>query len=615
MGEIVEKKIDHYMMIVLSKRIEAISREMTNTTLRSARSGVINVARDFSCSIVTGDGRLLFVSEGLPVHIANSDFVVQNLLELFKGDIHEGDDFLCNSPYYGNTHHADHTHIVPVFYDGEIMFFTVVRGHQADIGNTIPTTYMPYAKDLYEEGAIDWPMVRVQRNYKDIEDVVRIGKMRIRVPEQWYGDYLAQVGACRVGERRLKEFCSKYGKDYVKAFIEAYMDYGEAAIVAEIKKLKKMHLEYETKHDPVPGVADDGIPVKIKIDIDPDAGYIHIDVTDNPDSVPGGMNLCMATTRASATQGILANLDPEIPHNAGTFRRLPVKMAKNKVVGYSGHPRSMSVATTNVADRLANASGAVFAQAGPEEGIAESGVHMSPALSVISGYDWRRGDAPYCNQLIAGNSGGGAVQGHDGWLTLLAPVSSGIMYKDSIELDEQKYPIMFKCRYNKVDGGGPGKWRGAPGRYIEFLQRGKDPGTWSYMNDGHFNAAKGIHGGSCGKPADVWKYSISGFSALWDCDKDKERGRIDLPQISVITLQPGTEVLVSEGAGGGGFGDPLERDPEKVRLDAREGYISLDAARNLYGVVLDTKPELYRVDYGATEKLRHELLEKREEAQ
>ena len=118
-----EKTVEPYLMTVVAKRLEAIALEMTNTTLRSARSGVMNMARDFSCSIVTGDGRLLFVSEGLPVHIANSDFVVQNLLKMFKNDIHEGDCFVCNSPYWGNTHHADHTHIVPVFSEGEIMFF------------------------------------------------------------------------------------------------------------------------------------------------------------------------------------------------------------------------------------------------------------------------------------------------------------------------------------------------------------------------------------------------------------------------------------------------------------------------------------------------------------
>ena len=602
--------IEPYMMMVLSKRLEAISREMTNTTLRSARSGVMNLARDFSCSIVTGDGRLLFIVEGLPVHLANTDYTVKGTMKLFKDDIHEGDAFLNNSPFHGNTHPADHTLMVPVFFEGELMFFTVVRGHQADVGNSEPTTYMAYAKDVYEEGAIYWPGVRVQRDYRDVEDVIRMGKVRIRVPDQWYGDYLAQVGACRIGERRLKDFCAKYNKEYVKAFVEAYMDYGESCVVEEIKKLKKTRLQYETRYDPVPGVADEGIPVRIQADVDPDAGYIYIDVTDNIDSVPGGLNLCEATTRASATIGVLCNLDPEIPHNDGTFKHLPIKMDEGKVLGYTPHPGCMSVATNSVAERLANASGAMFASMSPKHGIAEHGGGLPVGAAVISGSDWRRGGGPYCNQIVCGLGGGGAVYGYDGWLTLAQPVCMGTINCDSIEIDEQKYPIMVKCRVILTDTCGHGRWRGASGAYLEFIQRG-EPGEWAYINDYHFNPPKGIHGGMDAAPTDVWKYGISDLQKLWEEDTDKEARREDLPQMAVVTLQPETEVIVSICPGGGGFGDPLERDPEKVRWDAREEYISLEAARNIYGVVLDTDPELYRVDYEATEKLRNELREKR----
>ena len=604
--------IEPYMMTVLSKRLEAIAREMTNTTLRAARSGVMNLAKDFSCSIVTGDGRLLFVVEGLPVHLANSDYTVQGTLKLFKDDIHEGDAFLNNSPFHGNTHPADHTLMVPVFNDGELMFFTVVRGHQADIGNSQPTTYMPYAKDVYEEGAIYWPGVRVQRDYKDVEDVIRMGKIRIRVPDQWYGDYLAMVGACRIGERRLNEFCAKYSIEYIKAFIKAYMDYGEVRIVEEIKKLKKMSLEYETTYDPVIGVADDGIPVKMKVDVDPDAGYIHIDVTDNIDSVPGGMNLCEATTRANATVGILCNLDPEIPHNDGAFKHIPIKMLEGKVVGYTKHPGCMSVATNSVGERLANVSGTIFSAMGPEYGTAEHGTGLPASASVISGFDWRRGGKPYCNQIVAGVCGGGALFGFDGWLTFEQPVVNGTVMNDSIEIDEQKYPIMIKSRSIMKDTCGHGRWRGAPGRYVELIQR-HEPGKWAYVNDGHVNPPKGVHDGLSAAPSDVWKYNINGLKELYQSEEQKTSTRTDLPQMAVITLQPETEVLVSKASGGGGFGDPLERDPEMVRWDAREEYISLDTTRNIYGVVLDTEPELYKVDYEATEKLREELRKKRKE--
>ncbi len=147
-----------------------------------------------------------------------------------------GDAFLNNSPFYGGTHHADLTLCIPVFYDGEPMFWTLARSHHADIGAPEPTTYLPYAGDIYMEG-VHFPCVRVHENYVEKADIVRIGMQKIRVPQIWYGDYRAQVGACRTGERRLKEWVKHYGIDVIKAFIEAWMDYGKRRAIDAIKQL------------------------------------------------------------------------------------------------------------------------------------------------------------------------------------------------------------------------------------------------------------------------------------------------------------------------------------------------------------------------------------------
>ena len=119
-------------------------------------------------------------------------------------DLAEGDAFLHNDPYLGNTHSADHAILVPVFIDGEHLFTAVAKAHQADCGNALPTTYVPSARDVYDEGALVFPCVRIQRGYHNIEDVIRMCQRRIRVPEQWYGDFLAGLGAARIAERRLR---------------------------------------------------------------------------------------------------------------------------------------------------------------------------------------------------------------------------------------------------------------------------------------------------------------------------------------------------------------------------------------------------------------------------
>jgi N-methylhydantoinase B len=201
--------LDAALLAVIANRLDSVCREMTNTLLRSGRSAVLNMARDFSCSLVTGDNQLLASAEGLPVHVFGSQFLSEAMCNLHP-DLAEGDAFLHNDVYLGNTHSADHTILVPVFVEGEHLFTCCAKAHQADCGNSLPTTYMPFAGDIYEEGALNFPCVKVQRNFQDIDDIIRMCRRRIRVPDQWYGDYLAMLGAARIGERRLKELAAKF---------------------------------------------------------------------------------------------------------------------------------------------------------------------------------------------------------------------------------------------------------------------------------------------------------------------------------------------------------------------------------------------------------------------
>ena len=243
-------------MSVLASRFEAIIREMTNTVMKASRSAVIKNARDMSCGLLTYDHRLVSVEEGIPIHITALDLTTRPITEFFD-DIEEGDAFINNCPYTGTTHHADMTLCVPVYFDGEPLFWALSRSHHADVGAPLPTTYLPYARTVYEEG-MHFPCVRIQKGYKDIQDIVRMGLMKIRVNNIWYGDYQAQVGACRTGERRLKELVERYGKETIKVFVEEWIDYGKRRAIAAIREFPKGTWTYETRHDPVPTVADEG---------------------------------------------------------------------------------------------------------------------------------------------------------------------------------------------------------------------------------------------------------------------------------------------------------------------------------------------------------------------
>ena len=594
-----EVRIDPLLMVVLSKRFEAISREMANTMLRTGRSGNINTAKDFSCGITDGQARMVCVDEGLPVHIGGAGLAAKYMTDVFH-DIRPGDCFINNSPYHGNNHNADHTLFAPVFYKGKHIFTTIARAHQADIGNHDPSAYVPFARDVYDEGAIIFPCVRIQQNYKDEQDIIRMAKVRIRAPEQWYGDYLAELGAVRTGEKRIMEMCDKYGLDVVLAFAEQWQEYGKRRMIETIKALPKGVWENETRHDPLPFVVPEGVPVRVKMEIDPEKAYITLDFTSNIDCIPAGLNMSEASVIACAVAGVLNNLDPTLPHNWGAFSRIIIKMREGSVVGRVKHPVSASMASTNVADRVINVVQSCFAKVRKDLGLADGALGMPAAAGSVFGVDWRRNNEVYVRQLIMGAMGGPGHYGYDGWLGYGIPVTGGVVHLDSAEVDELALPILIERHEVIADSGGPGRWRGAPG--IECRQRPRhDPGSWGFISDGHYNPAQGVNGGQPGRPSDVWKYDIN----------KGEQSKIDLPKISLETLQP-FEMLVSESCGGGGFGDPLERDPERVRYDVREEFVSLAKAREVYGVVIDTAPALYAVDRLATEKLRAELKKNRE---
>ena len=314
-----EERFDPLLMAVLSRRIEAIIREMSNTVMRASRSAVITNARDMSCGILTYDHRLISVEEAMPIHVSALELTTRPITALFD-DVKEGDAFFNNSPYHGVTHHADMTLCVPVFAAGEPLFWVLSRSHHADVGAPEPTTYLPYAATLYQEG-VHFPCVRIQEGREDKADIVRIGLQKIRAPNVWYGDYRAQVGACRIGERRLKALVEHYGIETVRAFVEAWMDYGARRAAAAIRELPAGTWRYTCTHDPIPGVAEEGIPITAQVTIEPEEGFITVDLRDNPDCVPGGVNLSEACAAGSCRIGVFYNLDPTIPHNDGSASR------------------------------------------------------------------------------------------------------------------------------------------------------------------------------------------------------------------------------------------------------------------------------------------------------
>ena len=583
--------LDPITLAVLNKRFEAVTTKMANTLLRTGRSGVLNLARDFSTSIVTRDCELLSGAESLPIHhLSGADLMARSMMELHP-DLQRGDAFLHNSPYHGCSHPADHTILVPVINDEGAHHYTVwVKAHQADCGNAQPTTYMGDARDVYEEGALIFPAVKVQQNYRDIPDIIRLCEMRIRVPEQWRGDYLAMVGAARIGEREVLAMADEFGWETLHAFEREWLDYSEKLMIAAIKKLPSGSATATSTHDPVPGTPPEGIRIKVEVQVDAENAMIEVDLRDNPDVMPCGLNLSEACARTGAMIGIFNSIEDPVPTNAGSFRRIKVHIREGCIAGGGKHPTSMSVATTNLADRVTNPVQRAFSKIKDGIGLAECGPIFPASMGVISGFDPRNDNAPFVNEVFLLDTGGAAAVKTDAWLTICHAGNSGMCFIDSVELDELHFPILVKSRHLVPDTEGAGRTIGAPSGFCEYGPIGGGTLEVVYVADGAINNAKGTLGGLDG--AKIRNYM-----------RTKDGELKELPACSDIILQPG-ETVVSYSSGGGGYGPPYKRPVDKVKHDVKEGWVTKERARDVYGVVFDGEGN---IDETATAKRRKAL--------
>ncbi|WP_029074997.1 hydantoinase B/oxoprolinase family protein [Kaistia adipata] len=578
------KTMSGVQLAVLTARFEGIARKMANTLHRTGRSGILTIARDFSCVILTARHELLTASDSLPIHVLRGPEVMSRTMTDNHRELRRGDAFLHNSPYHGCTHPADHSILVPVLDDDGVHRFTVLaKGHQADCGNALPTTYMGAAKDVYAEGALIFPAVRIQSNYKHEMDIVRMCQMRIRVPEQWWGDYLATLGSARVGEREILALGREVGWDVLETYVREWFDYSEARMAETIRAMPKGRVTRSSRHDPFPGTPADGVEIKVTVEVDPDAAMIDVDVRDNPDCMENGINLSEGCARSAPMIGIFNSIDHTVPKNEGSFRRIRVHLRDNCAVGRPMHPTSCSVATTNLADRVANPVQCAIAELADGLGMAETGACIPASSGVVSGV---HDGQPFVNEVYLGCTGGAGTPTTDGWLTIMHVGNAGMCYQDSIEIDELRHPIFVHARRLMPDTEGAGRFRGALSAYSEFSPLGCDM-TVAYVSDGNLNPASGVRGGLAGGPSSQFR--------------KRQDGTLDpMPGCAEVLVAPG-EAMVSISCGGGGYGSPLERRPESVMDDVREGWISRARAEAVYGVALTDDLTL---DTAKTERLR-----------
>ena len=587
---------DPVLFAVLRSRMDAIASEMEKTLLVTGRNPIVYSAKDFSCALLSAEGEVTSMVECLPIHAVTLSPALQAIIAAFD-DIEEGDLFAMNSPYHGNSHVGDLCMFAPCFYDRRLICWIVAKCHTIDSGAYLPTNLDPLSKDIYEEG-LHLPPVRFYRKYTELKDVTGIWLTNVRYPKQYRGDFLAQVGAVRLGERRATEVCQKYGDHTVTRFLQEYLDYSDRRMTEEIRSLPSGTWSDEALSEKYAGMLPDGALLKLAMRIDPRAATITFDLSDMPDQVAGGINLSESCSRGSCVIGTMACLDPTLPRNDGVYRHIKVIQREGSIAGKPQWPASTSLATVGISDEICNLVFRLWEQVRP--GMGHGGTCYAPGVhAVASGTDFRRNHAAFGHSyFLAACSGGGGSKGVDGYAYMAANAAMGGNHTESIEVHELKVPDIIWENRIIPDSGGAGQWRGGVAS-TQLVQPRKTQLTIIPWGTGHTSAPHGISGGEPGRLADHW---IIDFATGEKVEHLANLGRYVCKE---------DQAWYGWRNGGGGYGDPLKRDPERVKDDARDGFISLEAARTTYGVVLDTEPELFAVDYPATERLRRELASKR----
>ncbi len=548
---------------VIANRLDTIAGEMGAVLERSSRSPIFAEACDFSCGICDREGNLVSQLNGIPILAAAGTFSVKEVLKKYRDDISEGDVFIVNDPYAGGNHLPDIGIITPVFHRNRLIFFCVSRAHHGDIGGSAAGSYNPGATEIFQEG-LRLPPLRIMTSGGPLREVMDLITYNTRNPEMLKSDLLAQVGACRVGMRRLQALVNAYGPGNVEQVVKDILNHGEKLARKCISQLP------EGTYTGEEWVDDDGFqdhPIRIQANVTIEDDEILLDFAGTDAQVRGFVNSSLVTTTSAAYIACLWALSPEIPRNSGAFRAIKLDIPRGSLLN-PNPPAPVTLCTLTCACELISAIFKAFARLVPELIPAGFGRYCGPSFF---GIDPRNGNF-YVGFAFCALGSGGGMKGLDG-SPYMAPISNyGGVRAPNIESNEVQYPHITLRHEFEPDTAGAGQYRGGPGVRYEIQFYDNEPNI-AMFGDGMKIPPYGLAGGSPG--------SLNRAALINPGEKQTALGSKEKPR----QLQPGSVVkLVS--SGGGGWGNPLDRKPEEVLEDYLNGITSAKKARDDYGVVI-----------------------------
>ncbi|WP_125615543.1 hydantoinase B/oxoprolinase family protein [Specibacter cremeus] len=562
---------------------------MSEQILRTCYSFVI-YSRDFSSALCDAAGNTVMQGSGdIAVHVGTLHFQCKAVLEEFGTDIHPGDVFAINDPYRGGTHFNDVSFIRPVFAEGEIIAFAQNKGHWADIGGNVPGSFDVNAKEHFGEGLRITP-VRIWSKGKFLHDVAQLLVSNTRAPEQAMGDLHAQSEATAVCEREVLRLVDKYSKGTVVAAMQETQDYVERIVRRRLETLPRGTWETTDFIDFDPGKGEGLVPIKIKLTLD--GTGIHYDLTGSAPAVETFLNSGYGTTFSAIYAGT-KTFFPDIPLNSGFYAAVRAEIGPEGTVVNAGWPYAVTGFCSGPYEKLMNGIFELWSKIMPERAMACA---FNLEYLLVGGKDKRTAAAPYFMwyDWMAGGWGGRASK--DG-ASATAPVFGPGLAVQPVEGQERLSPVLTTRHEIAIDSGGPGRFRGGCGIEKGGILTDATNTVMSYCCDRARSITWGIEGGLPSIPHGVWM------------NKGTAEEKFLGSNFSSVPLESG-DSFTRPSAGGGGYGDPLERAAEEVLEDVIDGYVSVARAAADYGVVIeevDAELDDFRIDAAATETLRGEI--------
>jgi len=571
--------VDPILLSVFARAFKSLTDEMSISLQKTTRSPILCEAKDFVTGVYDAHGNMLEQTENLPILSFSLGPVCKHLIEYFGDDIHPGDIIFHNDVFSMGNQNNDVAVYKPIFFDDKLVAWSACKGHQADIGGAVAGGYNPNACEVWQE-ALRIPPVKVYdkgKLRKDVWDLI-FANIRFDIVQQ---DMRAQIGSCIVGERCMLRLLEKYGTECYEIHKEALFEATRKMMETEISTIPngvyrgESTIYYDGKNK------DKKYKIRVKITVED--RHVTFDYSDTDSQSNAFVNGTYTSSASAATLTFLQMVNPDIPHNQGMVEPLEIIIPVGTILN-----AAFPAATTygnHLCPPNADAIARALAPAVPDR-VTAGWNHL--LCSLTTGIDPRKSDK-YVDICFMGLKGGsGALQGVNGYDHIGMIDASGGLLDQDYEMFEQQTPhLLIKHEYLR-DSAGPGQWRGGLGVETIF-EIGADDTQLVIFGDGDVEPAFGLHGGGEG--------SLNSVKLLYPDGEEYLPLSLDL-----ITGVPQGTIYRQLAGGGGGYGDPRKRPVESVAEDVRNGVISVDVARDAYGVVVDA--ESFEIDQDATSTLR-----------